>query len=88
MIVALFFNSQVGIPSLRPKALNCFGGWCVCVCVCVEKSLERCFLLAAEIVTTTGMHYFSVDSTDEREEWIESIRKSSVSWLINLNHMR
>lgn len=49
------YVTKVGIPSLRPKALNCF-----------------------EIVTTTGMHYFSVDSTDEREEWIESIRKSSM----------
>ena len=33
---------------------------------------------AAGIVTTGGEHYFSVNSTEEREEWIETLRQSSV----------
>ena len=32
-----------------------------------------------EIATPTGTHFFAVDSAEEREEWVESIRKSSVS---------
>ena len=35
--------------------------------------------LYAEIVTTGGSYFVSVDSTEERDEWIESIRKASVS---------
>ena len=32
-----------------------------------------------EIGTPTGTHFFAVDSAEEREDWVESIRKSSVS---------
>ena len=31
-----------------------------------------------EIVTTTGSHFVSFDSAEERDGWIESIRKASV----------
>ena len=36
-----------------------------------------------EIVTTTGSYFVSFDSAEERDGWIESIRKASVS---RLNH--
>lgn len=32
----------------------------------------------AEIVTTTGSYFVSFDSAEERDGWIESIRKASV----------
>ena len=34
--------------------------------------------LFAEIVTTTGSYFVSFDSAEERDGWIESIRKASV----------
>lgn len=37
------------------------------------------FFIIPEIETTTGSYFVSVDSAEERDEWIDSIRKASVS---------
>ena len=35
-------------------------------------------IVFSEIVTTTGSYFVSFDSAEERDGWIESIRKASV----------
>ena len=32
-----------------------------------------------EIVTTSDLYYISVDTSEERDEWMDAIKKSSVS---------
>ena len=48
------------------------------MCVCVLTVPYMYLPSAAGIVTTNGEHYFSVNSTEERDEWIETLRQSSV----------
>ena len=43
---------------------------------CLPQDFPR---FSAEIVTTIGSYFVSMDSVDERDAWIESIRKASVS---------
>lgn len=40
------------------------------------------FMHSTEIETTTGSYILSVDSKEERDEWIDSISKASVSAVI------
>ena len=42
-------------------------------------------LYHTEIETTNGSYFMSVDSAQERDEWIDSIRKSSVSYQLALS---
>lgn len=46
--------------------------WCGNMCVIIA------LLCITEIVTTSGSHYLSVNSLEERDQWAESIKKASV----------
>ena len=58
---------------------------CVGVTQVVAALARPKVLNCIEIATTTGSHFFSVDGTEERDEWIESIRKSSVSCRVKIH---
>ncbi len=47
------------------------------MCILITAGL---IFIAAEIVTTSGSHYLSVDSLEERDQWAESIKKASVNF--------
>ena len=49
----------------------------ICYCTLLTIILT---ILPTEIETTTGSYFMSVDSKEERDEWIDSITKASVSY--------
>jgi len=48
----------------------------MCACMCILYHII--YYLIKEIGTTTVIHILAADSAEERDEWIETLRKASV----------